>query len=112
MGCGFVSMLPYRMEIPGEAGRIFDLHKGVVVSRRLGAVVIMAPLSRTALGSSGDVWTSWTTVRTRASRRPGCCCGLSARGWLRCGVGGEDVPSRGRYGGLYWDGSGWVGLGP
>ena len=34
---------------------MFDSHSGVVVGRLLGAVVIMAPLSRTALGSSGDV---------------------------------------------------------
>ena len=47
---GSVSMLPYLMEIPGGAGRMFDSHSGVVVSRRRGAVVIMAPLSRTALG--------------------------------------------------------------
>jgi hypothetical protein len=96
---GSVSMLPYRMEVPGGAERIFDSHSGVVVSRRLGAVVIMAPLSRTALGSSGDVWTSWTTVWARA----GGCCGSK---------GGEGVPSRGRYGGLSWGGNGWVGLGP
>ena len=40
-------------------------HSGLVMSRRRGAVVIMAPLSSTALESSGEVWTSWTMVWVR-----------------------------------------------
>ena len=52
----------------GEAVRMFDSHSGVVMSGRHGALVIMTPLSRTALGSSGDVWTSWTIVWARASQ--------------------------------------------
>ena len=39
---------------------------GLIVRSRRGAVVIMAPLSRTALASSGDVWTSCTMVWARA----------------------------------------------
>ena len=60
-------MLPYRIAVPGGAGRMLDSHSGEVMRRRLGAVVIMAPLSRTALESSGEVWISWTNVCVRAS---------------------------------------------
>ena len=43
---------------------MLDSHSGEVMRRRLGAVVIMAPLSRTA---PGEVWISWTNVCVRAS---------------------------------------------
>ena len=39
----------------------------VPMSRRRGEVVIIAPLSITALGSSGDRWTSSTIVWARFS---------------------------------------------
>ncbi len=47
-----VSMLPYRIEVPEEGWT------DVVLSmrRRRGDVVIIAPLSITALGSCGDRW--------------------------------------------------------
>ena len=66
---GSVSMLPYLMAVPGAAGRMLDSHSGEVMSRRRGAVVIMAPLSRTALELSGEVWISCTNVCVRASLR-------------------------------------------
>jgi len=50
-------MLPYRMVVPGGAGRMFLSH-GVPSINLVGMVVIMAPLSRTAVGSSGPVVTS------------------------------------------------------
>ena len=59
---GSVSMLPYRMVVPGGAGRMLSAH-GVPSKRRRGTVVIMAPESITALGSSGLMWTSWVWVR-------------------------------------------------
>ena len=40
-------------------------HSGFVKRRRRGAVVIMAPLSSTALESSGEIWTSWSMVWVR-----------------------------------------------
>ena len=46
---------------------MLDSHFGEVMRRRLGAMVIMAPLSRTALESSGEVWMSWTNFCVRAS---------------------------------------------
>ena len=58
---GSVSMLPYLIDVPGGAGRML-CSQGVPSSSRRGDVVIMAPLSTTALGSSGDVWTSSTNV--------------------------------------------------
>ena len=51
-------------------------HSGLIVKCRRGALVIMAPLSSTALASSGDVWTSCTIVWTRGSGLvPDCDCG-------------------------------------
>ena len=58
---GSVSMLPYLMDVPGGAGRMFS-SQGVPSRSLRGDVVIMAPLSTTALGSSGEVWTSSTSV--------------------------------------------------
>ena len=52
---GSVSMFPYRIAVPGGAGRMLDSHSGKVMRRRLGAVVIIAPLSKTAFESSGEV---------------------------------------------------------
>ncbi len=40
-------------------------HSGLVRSNRRGAVVIIAPLSSTALESSGEVRMSWTMVCAR-----------------------------------------------
>ena len=51
------SMLPYRMVVHGGAGRMFLSH-GVPSINLVGMVVIMAPLSRTAVGSLGPVVTS------------------------------------------------------
>ena len=64
---GSVSMFPYRMAVPGGAGRMLDSHSGEVMRRRLGAVVIIAPLSKTAFESSGEVRISCAIVCPRAS---------------------------------------------
>ena len=79
---GSVSMFPYRMAEPGGAGRMLDSHSGEVMRRRLGAVVIIAPLSRTALESSGEVRISCAIVCPRASL---CSCSGSSMS------SGEDV---------------------
>ena len=42
-----VSMLPYRLDVPGAAGRMLDFHSGEVMRMCQGAVVIMAPQSWT-----------------------------------------------------------------
>ena len=50
----------------GLAGRMLTSQSGLIVRRRRGAVVIIAPLFRTALASSGDVWMSSTIIWARA----------------------------------------------
>ena len=66
---------------------------GLVRSRRRGAVVIIAPLSRTAFESSGEVWMSWTMVWARACLSVGCGVvssssdeDVSGSGWWGCGM--------------------------
>ena len=56
------------------------------------AVVSIAPLSTTALGSSGDVWT----------RRPGGGGWLLSGEWSRFGVVGDGVRAGRGYGRLSW----------
>ena len=58
------SMLPYRMVVPGGAGRMI-LSQGVPSINLVGIVAIMAPLSR----SSGPVVTSQGRVWVRTSLR-------------------------------------------
>ena len=52
----------FHIAVPDEAGRILFSHSGLVSMRRRGVVFIKAPLSSTALESSGEVWTSGTMV--------------------------------------------------
>jgi hypothetical protein len=46
---------------------MLDSHSGEVMRRRLGAVVIIAPLSKTAFESSGEMRMSCAIVCPRAS---------------------------------------------
>ena len=106
---GSISMLPYRIEVFGGAGWMLFSQTGLVKSRRRGAVVIIAPLSSTALESSGEVWTSWTMVWARAYLSVGCGLGssssdedVSGSGWWRWGVGGGGMADGGEgFGGPY-----------
>ena len=66
--CCSNSMLPYRMVVPGGAEWILRSH-GVSRMSLAGTVVIIAPLSRTAVGSSGPVGTSCECVWVRTSLR-------------------------------------------
>ena len=66
-------------------------HSGVIVRCRRGAVVIIAPLSNTALASSGDVWTSCTIVWARAKRLGAASGLLSSGSWSDVGGSGGAV---------------------
>jgi hypothetical protein len=89
--------------VPGGAGRMLASQSGLLVRRRRGAVVIIAPLSRTALASSGDAWTSCTMVWARAWL---CVVGL----WL-VSFGSWSDGGEGACGGALFDVSGRWGWG-